>query len=74
MLVHTFNASAEKAEAGGSLSSRSAVSIEFQNSQGYPEKLCLEKPASQPTNHTPHTPPHTHTKKTTQSLKIAHTF
>ena len=36
VVVHTF-----KAEAGGFLSSRPAW---FQNSQGYTEKPCLEKP------------------------------
>jgi hypothetical protein len=40
VVAHTFNPSTREAEAGGFLSSRPA---EFQDSQGYTEKLCLEK-------------------------------
>jgi hypothetical protein len=48
MVAHTFNPSTweaeEEAEAGGFLSSRLAWSTsEFQDSQGYTEKHCLEK-------------------------------
>ena len=32
-----------EAESGGFLSSRSALSTEFQDSQGYTEKPCLEE-------------------------------
>jgi hypothetical protein len=44
MVAHAFNPSTWKAEAGGFLSSRPAWSTEFQDSQGYTEKPCLEKP------------------------------
>jgi hypothetical protein len=46
MVVHAFNPSTWEAEAGGFLSSRPAWSTngEFQDSQGYTEKPCLEKP------------------------------
>jgi hypothetical protein len=53
VVAHAFNPSAWKAEAGGFLSSRSAWSTEFQDSQGYKEKPCLEKPKT-------HTHTHTH--------------
>jgi hypothetical protein len=41
---HAFNPSTWEAEAGGCLSSRPAWSTEFQDSQGYTEKPCLEMP------------------------------
>jgi hypothetical protein len=43
--VHTFNPSTWEVEAGGFLSSRPAWStkVEFQDSQGYTEKPCLNK-------------------------------
>jgi hypothetical protein len=43
--VHSFNPSTGEAEAGRSLSSRPAKGLqsEFQDSQGYTEKLCQEK-------------------------------
>jgi hypothetical protein len=45
VVVHTFNPSTWEAEAGEFLSSRPAWSTsEFQDSQGYTEKPCLEKP------------------------------
>jgi hypothetical protein len=45
VVAHTFNPSTQEAEAGGFLSSRPAWSTtEFQDSQGYKEKPCLEKP------------------------------
>jgi hypothetical protein len=48
VVEHTFNPSTWEAEAGGFLSSRPAWSTEweseFQDSQGYTEKPCLEKP------------------------------
>jgi hypothetical protein len=53
--VHDFNPSTWKAEAGGFLSLQS----EFQDSQGYTEKPCIEKknknqkPTNQPTKKTP---------------------
>jgi hypothetical protein len=40
---HTFNSSTWEAEAGRFFNSRPAWSTEFQNSQGYTEKPCLEK-------------------------------
>jgi hypothetical protein len=40
MVAHAFNPSTWEAEAGGFLSLQS----EFQNSQGYTDKPCLEKP------------------------------
>ena len=43
-MAHAFNPSTWEAEAGGFLSSRPAWSTEFQDSQGYTEKPCLEKP------------------------------
>ena len=49
MMVHAFNPSTWKAEAGGSLSSRPAWSTEFQDSQDYIEKPCLEKKKIQKT-------------------------
>jgi hypothetical protein len=42
-LAHPFNPSTREAEAGGFLSSRPACSTEFQDSQSYTEKACLEK-------------------------------
>jgi hypothetical protein len=49
MVVHTFNPSTPETEAGRFLSSRPAWAIqsEFQDSQGYTEKPCLEKPKKQ---------------------------
>jgi hypothetical protein len=45
MVVHAFNPSIREAEAGGFLSSRQpGVQSECQDSQGYTEKPCLEKP------------------------------
>ena len=43
VVAHAFNSSTQEAEAGGFLSSRPAWSTEFQDSQGYTEKPCLEK-------------------------------
>jgi hypothetical protein len=44
VVMHAFNPSTWEAEAGRSLSSRPAWSqSEFQDSQGYTEKPCLEK-------------------------------
>jgi hypothetical protein len=44
VVAHTFNPSTWEAEAGGFLSLRPAWSKnEFQDSQGYTEKPCLEK-------------------------------
>jgi hypothetical protein len=46
VVAHSFNPSTGEAEAGGFLSSRSAWSTkwgEFQDSQSYTEKPCLEK-------------------------------
>jgi len=42
VVAHAFNLSAWEAEAGRFLSSRSGLQSEFQDSQGYTEKLCLE--------------------------------
>jgi hypothetical protein len=45
MVVHAFNPSTLEALAEGFLSSRPAgLQSEFQDSQGYTEKPCLEKP------------------------------
>jgi hypothetical protein len=45
VVAHAFNPSTWEAEAGGFLSSRPAcLQSEFQDSQGYTEKPCLEKP------------------------------
>ena len=44
VVAHAFNPSTWEAEAGGFLCSRPAWSTEFQDSQGYAEKPCLEKP------------------------------
>ena len=44
VVAHAFNPSTREALAGGFLSSRPAWSTEFQDSQGYTEKPCLEKP------------------------------
>jgi hypothetical protein len=45
MVVHTFDPSTWETEAGRFLSSRPVWSTdEFQDSQGYTEKPCLEKP------------------------------
>jgi hypothetical protein len=41
VVVHAFNPSTWEAEAGGFLSS--VLQSEFQDSQGYTEKPCLEK-------------------------------
>jgi hypothetical protein len=44
VVVHAFNPSTQEAEAGGFLSSRPTWSMsEFQDSQVYTEKPCLEK-------------------------------
>ena len=48
MVAHAFNPSTREAETGEFLSSRPAWSTsEFQNSQGYTEKPCLEKKTKQ---------------------------
>ena len=51
MVVHAYNPRTQEADAGGSLSSRvqgqPGLQSEFQNSQGYTEKLCLEKQQQQ---------------------------
>jgi hypothetical protein len=45
VVAHAFNPSTWEAEAGGFLSSRPAwLQSEFQDSQSYTEKPCLEKP------------------------------
>ena len=49
-MAHAFNPSTWKAEAGGFLSSRPAWSTEFQDSQCYTEKPCLEKPKKKEKN------------------------
>ena len=43
VVAHTFNLSTQEAEAGRFLSSRPGLQCEFQDSQGYTEKPCLEK-------------------------------
>jgi hypothetical protein len=43
VVAHAFNPSIREAEAGGSLSSRPTWSTNFQDSQGYTEKSCLEQ-------------------------------
>jgi hypothetical protein len=48
VVVHVFDASAQKEEAGGALSLRPAWSTKpVQDSQGYTEKPCLENPLHQ---------------------------
>jgi hypothetical protein len=48
VVVHTFNPSTREAEAGRLMSLRPAWSqSEFQDSQGYTEKPCLEKKENQ---------------------------
>jgi hypothetical protein len=45
VVLHAFNPSTREAEAGGFLSSRpSCLQSEFQDSQDYTEKPCLEEP------------------------------
>jgi hypothetical protein len=50
--AHTFNPSTREAEAGRFLSSRGQPGLqsEFQDSQGYTEKPCLEKQTNKQTN------------------------
>jgi hypothetical protein len=43
VVAHAFDPSTREAEAGRFLSSGPAWSTEFQDSQGYTEKPCLEK-------------------------------
>ena len=44
VVVHSFNPGTQEAEEGGSLGSRlPGPQNEFQDSQGYAEKPCLEK-------------------------------
>jgi hypothetical protein len=43
VVAHAFNPSTGEAEAGGFLSSRPGLQSEFQGSQGYTEKPCLEE-------------------------------
>jgi hypothetical protein len=51
VVAHTFNPSTWEAEAGRFRSSRPAWSkSEFQDSQDYTEKPCLEKPKNKQTN------------------------
>jgi hypothetical protein len=47
VVAHTFNPSTQEAEAGGFLSLRPGLQSEFQDSQGYTEKPCLEKQKQQ---------------------------
>jgi hypothetical protein len=56
VVVHAFNPSTREAEAGRFLSSRPAWSIEFQDSQGYTEKPCLEKQKTKNKKNGPHRP------------------
>jgi hypothetical protein len=47
LVAHTFNPSTWEAEAGGFLEFEASlvyIQREFQDSQGYTEKPCLEKP------------------------------
>jgi hypothetical protein len=44
VVAHAFNPSTWEAEAGGFLSLRPGLQSEFQESQSYTEKPCLEKP------------------------------
>jgi hypothetical protein len=48
VVAHAFNLSTWEAEAGGFLSSRPGLQSEFQDSPGYTEKPCLEKPKPKP--------------------------
>jgi hypothetical protein len=57
MEIIYHNPSTWETEAGGFLSSRPAWSTEFQDSQGYTEKPCLEKnKTNKQTNKTKHKP------------------
>jgi hypothetical protein len=48
VVVHVFNPSTKKAEAGGSLnSSQPGLQSQFQDSQEHTEKPCLKKPKQQ---------------------------
>jgi hypothetical protein len=57
MVAPAFNPSTREAEAGGFLSSGPDLQSEFQDSQCYTEKPCLEKPK-------------TTTKKTNKQKKV----
>jgi hypothetical protein len=46
VVAHTFNPSTWEAEAGG-FQGQPGLQSEFQDSQGYTEKPCLEKPKPQ---------------------------
>jgi hypothetical protein len=51
VVAHAFNPSTREAEAGRFLSSRpSGLQSEFQDSQGYTEKPCLEKQTNKQAN------------------------
>jgi hypothetical protein len=48
VVAHAFNPSTWQAEAGGFLSSsQPGLQSEFQDSQGYTEKPCLQKPKTE---------------------------
>jgi hypothetical protein len=47
VVAHAFKPSTREAEADGSLSSRPGLQSEFQDSQSYTEKPCLEKTKKQ---------------------------
>jgi hypothetical protein len=54
VVAHAFNPSTWEAEAGGFLSLKVSLvyKSEFQDSQGYTEKPCLEKPKKKKTQKT----------------------
>ena len=49
-MLHDFNHSTQEANAGGSLSLRSALSMKLQDSQGYREKTFSKQDKNKQTN------------------------
>jgi hypothetical protein len=69
MVAHAFDPSTREAEAGGFLSSRPAWSTsEFQDSQSYTEKPCLEKPLKKKKKEKTYT--HIHKIKLNKTTKL----
>ena len=59
MVVHAFDPSTQEAEQADLwVQGQPGLQSEFQDSQDYTEKPCLEKPKPKQTNKQPH--PHTH--------------
>jgi hypothetical protein len=71
VVVHAFDPSTGEVEAGGFLSSRPAcLQSEFQDSQGYTEKHCLEKPKPNQTKPNQTKPNQTKPNQTKQTKRI----